>query len=200
MSDDLTLSELRAGIALQLREIEGLRAEVRDLKRWKSTMAPRIESLEGLLSFARAEAEAGREAIATLEGEREANAHLTKETERLRAEVTRLESCLHYDQHRSGWIGTHGPGCEMWGPAHYECAVRALKEAEARADHAHVLTDDMLSYAMAALGTNSPADADLYRAFWLHAITARKSNTALAERGPRWADGGDAMAGAMAGM
>jgi hypothetical protein len=156
VSDDLTIPELRAGIALQLREIESLRAEIamlrigdtcarhcegtayrieaQNLKRWKSTMAPRIESLEGLLSFARAEAEAGREAIATLEGEREANALLTKETERLRAEVTRLESCLHYDQHRSGWIGTHGPGCEMWGPAHYECAVRALKEAEERAE------------------------------------------------------------------
>ena len=59
---------------------------------------------------------------------------MRKEIERLRAEVTRLESCLHYEQHRAERIGTHGPGCEMWGPAHYECAVRALKEAEERAE------------------------------------------------------------------
>ena len=56
-----------------------------------------------------------------------------------------------------------------------------LAASEARAEQSDVLTDDMLRYAMAALGTNSPADADLYRAFWFHAITARKSNTALAE-------------------
>jgi hypothetical protein len=57
----------------------------------------------------------------------------------------------------------------------------AQADAFERAEDADVLTDDMLRYAMAALGTNSPADADLYRAFWLHAITARKSNTALAK-------------------
>ena len=35
------------------------------------------------------------------------------------------------------------------------------------------LTDDMLRYAMAALGTGSPAESERFRAFWLHAITAR---------------------------
>lgn len=68
---------------------------------------------------------------------------------------------------------------------HVQFAWAAWQAAQAdayeRAEDADVLTDDMLRYAMAALGTNSPADADLYRAFWLHAITARKSNTALAE-------------------
>jgi hypothetical protein len=118
------------------RHCEGTayRIEAQNLRRWKSTMAPRIEALEGLLSAARAEAEAGRKAIATLEGEREANALLTAEIDRLRDETTRLESCLHYEQHRSERIGTHGPGCELWGPAHYECAVRALKELESRAN------------------------------------------------------------------
>jgi hypothetical protein len=31
----------------------------------------------------------------------------------------------------------------------------------------------MLRYAMAALGTGSPAEAERFRAFWLHAMTAR---------------------------
>lgn len=50
--------------------------------------------------------------------------------EALRAEVARLNTCLRYEQHRAERVGTHGPGCELWGPAHYECAVRALKEAD----------------------------------------------------------------------
>ena len=103
----------------------------------------------------------------------------------MRKEITRLTACLRYEQHRAERIGTHDPGCELWGPAHYECAVRALKELGSRAEDADVLTDDMLRYAMAALGTNSPADADLYRAFWLHAITARRSNRALAKESKR---------------
>ena len=85
------------------------------------------------------------------------------------------------------------PGCGIDGPAgdsdglpHAADAwnTRAdskLAAAEARAEDADVLTDDMLRYAMAALGTNCPADADLYRAFWFHAITMRESQRKLAE-------------------
>jgi hypothetical protein len=60
-------------------------------------------------------------------------------------------------------------------------ARAALAESGAMAGQSDALTDDMLRYAMAALGTNSPADADLYRAFWFHAITALESQRKLAE-------------------
>lgn len=48
-----------------------------------------------------------------------------------RAEIDRLDRALKYEEHRFSRIGTHGPGCELWGPSHYECAVRALTEARA---------------------------------------------------------------------
>ena len=45
------------------------------------------------------------------------------ETERLRRE-------LKYQEDRDGWIGTHGPECYTYGPRHYECALRRIKELE----------------------------------------------------------------------
>lgn len=64
---------------------------LRALARWKSTNAPRLEALEGLLQAARLEAAKGAEALATLESERAANAVLTQEVEHLRAELAALK-------------------------------------------------------------------------------------------------------------
>lgn len=45
----------------------------------------------------------------------------------LRDEIERLTKALHYEQHWLSRIGTHGPECWRWGPAHYECALRKIK-------------------------------------------------------------------------
>lgn len=73
-------------------KIEALIAERDALRRWKSTNAPRIEALAELLRTAQIDAEAGREALATLEGERAANALLTDEIATLRAKLAAAEA------------------------------------------------------------------------------------------------------------
>lgn len=67
---------------------------VAELRRWKSTHAPRLAALEGLMHAAQHEAHAGREAVSTLASERAANALLTDEVERLRAAIAR--ACAGY--------------------------------------------------------------------------------------------------------
>jgi hypothetical protein len=59
--------------------------ECQELRRWKSTNAPRLEALEGLLRNAQISAAAGIEARKTLASERAANVFLTDENEALRA-------------------------------------------------------------------------------------------------------------------
>ena len=63
--------------------------EVERLRRWKSTHAPRLEALEGLLRTAQLEAHGAREAIATLASERAANAILTAQVAALEVDAAR---------------------------------------------------------------------------------------------------------------
>ena len=48
------------------------------------------------------------------------------------AEIKRLNDCLTWEQHRAEHVGTHGPGCAMWGPKHYECLLRAHEALKKR--------------------------------------------------------------------
>lgn len=43
------------------------------------------------------------------------------------AEIERLNACIKWEQNRAERIGTHGPGCEKWGSAHYECLLRSVE-------------------------------------------------------------------------
>lgn len=43
-------------------------------------------------------------------------------------EIERLRTALRYEANRFSRIGTHGPDCWKWGPSHYECALRHIKE------------------------------------------------------------------------
>ena len=53
--------------------------------------------------------------------------------------------------------------------------ARLRAELAAERERCTELTDDMLRYAMAAMGTGSPADADKFRGFWSFAIEARNT-------------------------
>lgn len=47
------------------------------------------------------------------------------------AEIERLTACIKWEQNRAERIGTHGPGCEKWGPAHFECLLRSVERKDA---------------------------------------------------------------------
>lgn len=67
------------------------------------------------------------------EWEREHNPHPQGKvhiTEWAYNEIVRLNAALKYEQHRTGRVGTHGPNCWSWGPAHYECALREIERRE----------------------------------------------------------------------
>ena len=126
-------------------EADRLRAERDELRRWKSTHAPRLDALEGLLHAAQAKAVAGDEAIATLASERAANSILTGDVDGLRNErdaalaelaqarevLIRLEwDSWGYDPHAEG--RSHCPCCgwtkdEGHAP---DCALNAALAAK----------------------------------------------------------------------
>jgi hypothetical protein len=61
----------------------------------------------------------------------------------LRVEVERLNKALTWEQNRAERIGTHGPGCHTWGPAHYECLLRVNAElVEALRVARHMIVED----------------------------------------------------------
>lgn len=44
----------------------------------------------------------------------------------LRDEVERLTKCL-FEQRWLNNVNIHKPGCEFWGPNHYDCLLQAYK-------------------------------------------------------------------------
>jgi hypothetical protein len=72
-----------------------------------------------------------------------ANALLTGLCQDAATEIERLNKALHWEQNRSTRIGTHGPGCHTWGPAHYECLLRVNTElVEALRVARHMIVED----------------------------------------------------------
>jgi hypothetical protein len=74
---------------LDLQDYAGRMTAERDaLARWKSTHAPRLDAIQGLLDKYQKDAADGFEAITSLQSEREANAILTAERDVLQALAT----------------------------------------------------------------------------------------------------------------
>ncbi|MCE2659523.1 MAG: hypothetical protein LW854_14985 [Rubrivivax sp.] len=138
--------------------IERLHSEKLELLRWKGIHAPRLVAVEGLLREAQQEAAAGREAIAnlaSLDSERQANAMLTAEVERLTTEREAIRALLPDELFAGSKDWTQG------GPAQrVDCLKGWLSAAKAEASVAYLAFDRVTAERDALR-----ADAERYR--WL---------------------------------
>lgn len=50
--------------------------------------------------------------------------------EEAQEEIERLTACLKWEQNWLSRVGTHSDGCWAWGPGHYQCALRHIKDVE----------------------------------------------------------------------
>lgn len=87
-------------------------------------------------------------------------------------EITRLNAALQWEQNRSERIGTHGPGCHAWGPAHYECLLRENTRLTAELAERQKDRDELITQLQ-----ESEKDAARYR-FVLPIITGEDSDAA----------------------
>jgi hypothetical protein len=80
----------------------------------------------------------------------EMNSQRTKAADRIESiekEITRLEKSLKWEENYASRIGTHGPGCHMWGPSHYVCAMNKLAEvSKGHSMYEHVRTLNALDF------------------------------------------------------
>ena len=90
MSDDLTMPELRAGIALQLREIESLRAELAGAIKSRNAAMLLYESARQSRDDLVMQQHEWQEALRTLDSERAANTQLTAHLAASEARAERL--------------------------------------------------------------------------------------------------------------
>ena len=87
-----------------------------------------------------------------LESGRPVTSSAAAELRRQHHEIERLNAALKWEQDRSERVGTHGPGCHLWGHRHYECLLRVHQELlEALQELRYATTDKAEQMADAAI-------------------------------------------------
>jgi hypothetical protein len=83
-----------------------------------------------------------------------------------------------------GAQNTNPPPAGHWLERFWQMGRAALSEAAAPAAEPVALTDEVLRYAMAAMGTGSPMDAEKFRLFWRYAHEALTAAQAVPQTEP----------------